>query len=138
MKNKLFIRLSIEEKRNKLRDAIRSHINDTMSLDEISHILHSIPVEVQYKIVVHNDDRTFLKAVSSAGQARVRMLLGDIAGGGAEKGLHSSYSEKSAALIHCWPIAAQKNSIHIYIPPKHNKSETEEADEKRPQPAACS
>ena len=134
MKNELFIQLSIKEKQNKLRDAIKAHTNDALGLDEITHMLCSIPVEVQYKIVVHTDNRTFLKAISSAGTARVRMLLGDITGIGTETG----HDDKSAALIHCWPIAAQGNAIHICIPKKHHKPGTEEADEKRSQSATCS
>ena len=126
MKNKKFREETSDQKREKLVKVIKRRTNNTLSQNEISEIIGKISIETQHVILVHEDVKSFDKALilrhSDKRLDRAVSIFGSFVFGHSYNGrqvmgvLHYHHEKNAAAVIFrdCGEI--RQNELHIYIP----------------------
>ena len=116
MKNELFMKLSDEAKRNKLREIIKLNVCDAVSDAELSDMMECVPLHTQYRIVVHAERPDFIKSVFDEADACVKIIYGAIPEIGLEMGFLHAQPARTAALIASTSDVRTEDELHIFIP----------------------
>lgn len=121
MTNEEFALLSLEEKRSKVREAIKFKTEDRLMEEEVQSILLLISPERQYHICVHSDPAEFSHILNVQKPWVGRTVFGQVLMGTADVAGCLFCTERSAAVILRTLDDAVARELHIYIPPHYRK-----------------
>lgn len=76
MKNKGFLLLTEQERNAKFKAALHTKTGGGLTGDEIQEILHVLPADKQYEILVYQKTDEFCRGVTRMKGARKRLILG--------------------------------------------------------------
>lgn len=128
MKNKGFLLLTEQERNAKFKAALHTKTGGGLTRDEIQEILHVLPADQQYEILVYQKTDEFCKGVTRMKGARKRLILGtDFQASRNQEG-----KLECDVQSHAVAIAVRKKSsleecsqLHILIPPQRCRKEQE-------------
>ncbi len=128
MKNKGFLLLTEQERNAKFKAALHTKTRGGLTGDEIQEILHVLPADKQYEILVYQKADEFCLGVTRMKGARKRLILGtDFQAFRSQSG-KLEYDVQSHAVA----IAVRKKSsleecsqLHILIPSERCRKEQE-------------
>lgn len=128
MKNKGFLLLTEQERNAKFKAALHTKTGGGLTGDEIQEILHVLPADRQYEILVYQKTDEFCKGVTRMKGARKRLILGT----GFQAFRSRSGKPEYDVQSHAVAIAVRKKSsleecsqLHILIPPERCRKEQE-------------
>ncbi len=128
MKNKGFLLLTEQERNAKFKVALHTKTGGRLTGDEIQEILHVLPADKQYEILVYQKADEFCLGVTRMKGARKRLILGTD---------FRTFRSRSGKLVcdvksQAVAIAVRKKSsleecsqLHILIPPERCRKEQE-------------
>lgn len=128
MTNRQFLLLTEQERNAKFKAALNTKSEGGLTGDEIQEILHALPADKQYEILVYHKPDDFSTGVARMKGARKRLILGkdfqrftSQAGKpvcGIQSGAVAIMVKKKTALEEC-------NQLHIFVPPERCRKEQE-------------
>lgn len=128
MKNKGFLLLTEQERNAKFRAALNTKSGGGLTAEEIQEILHVLPADKQYEILVYHETDEFCLGVTRMEGARKQLILGaGLQGIGNRDGkLVCGMPSRAAAIMVRKKTALEEYSqLHIFVPPERCRKEQE-------------
>lgn len=128
MKNKGFLLLTEQERNAKFKAALHTKTGGGLTGDEIQEILHVLPTDKQYEILVYQKTDEFCKGVTRMKGARKRLILGtDFQASRNQEGkLECDVQSQAVAIVVGKKSSSEECSqLHILIPPERCRKEQE-------------
>lgn len=128
MKNEGFLLLPEQERNAKFRAALNTKSGGGLTGDEIQEILHVLPSDRQYEILVYHKTNEFCLGVAQMKGARKRLILGtDFQGFRNEAGklVCDVQSQAVAIAVRKKTSLEECSQLHILIPPERCRKEQE-------------
>lgn len=128
MKNERFLLLPEKERNAKFRAALNTKSEGGLTAEEIQEILHVLPADKQYEILVYHETEEFCLGVTRMKGARKRLILGaDFQGfkNQAGKLLCDMQSKAVAIVVRKKTSLEECNQLHILIPQERCRKEKE-------------
>lgn len=128
MKNERFLLLPEKERNAKFRAALNTKSEGGLTAEEIQAILHVLPADKQYEILVYHETDEFCLGVTRMKGARKRLILGaDFQGfkNQAGKLVCDMQSKAVAIAVRKKTSLEECSQLHILIPPKRCRKEQE-------------
>lgn len=128
MKNERFLLLPEKERNAKFRAALNTKSEGGLTGDEIQKILHVLPADKQYEILVYHKTDEFCLGVARMKGARKRLILGaDFQGfrNQAGKLVCDVQSQAVAIAVRKKTSLEECSQLHILIPPERCRKEQE-------------
>lgn len=128
MKNERFLLLPEKERNAKFRAALNTKSEGGLTGDEIQEILHVLPSDRQYEILVYHKTNEFCLGVTQMKGARKRLILGtDFQGfrNQAGKLVCDVQSQAVAIAVRKKTSLEECSQLHILIPPGRCRKEQE-------------
>jgi hypothetical protein len=126
MKNKGFLLLTEQERNAKFKAALHTKTGGRLTGDEIQEILHILPADKQYEILVYHETDEFCLGVTRMKGARKRLILGtDFQGfkNQAGKLVCDMQSQAVAIAVRKKSSLEECSQLHILIPPERCRKE---------------
>lgn len=128
MKNERFLLLPEKERNAKFKAALNTKSEGGLTGDEIQEILHVLPSDRQYEILVYHKTNEFCLGVTQMKGARKRLILGtDFQGfrNQAGKLVCDVQSQAVAIAVRKKTSLEECSQLHILIPPGRCRKEQE-------------
>lgn len=128
MKNERFLLLPEKERNAKFRAALNTKSEGGLTAEEIQEILHVLPADKQYEILVYHETDEFCLGVTRMKGARKRLILGaDFQGfkNQAGKLVCDMQSKAVAIAVRKKTSLEECSQLHILIPPERCRKEQE-------------
>lgn len=128
MKNEGFLLLTEQERNAKFKAALKTKSEGGLTGDEIQEILHVLPSDRQYEILVYHKTDEFCLGVTQMKGARKRLILGtDFQGfrNQAGKLVCDVQSQAVAIAVRKKTSLEECSQLHILIPPGRCRKEQE-------------
>lgn len=128
MTNERFLLLTEQERNAKFRAALNTKSQGGLTGDEIQEILHVLPADKQYEILVYHKTDEFCLGVTQMRGARKQLVLGvDFQGfkNQAGKLVCDVQSQAVAIAVRKKTSMEECSQLHILIPPERCRKEQE-------------
>lgn len=128
MRNKGFFLLTEQERSAKIRAVLNTKSGGGLTGDEIQEILHSLPPDKQYEILIYHNPDDFCMGVTRMKGAKKRLILGtDFQGFKSRAGkLVCDMQTKAVAILVRKKTSLEECSqLHIFVPPERCRKEQE-------------
>lgn len=128
MKNERFLLLPEKERNAKFRAALNTKSEGGLTAEEVQEILHVLPADKQYEILVYHETEEFCLGVTRMKGARKRLILGaDFQGfkNQAGKLLCDMQSKAVAIVVRKKTSLEECSQLHILIPQERCRKEQE-------------
>lgn len=128
MKNERFLLLPEKERKAKFKAALNAKSEGGLTMDEIQEIIHVLPADKQYEILVYHKTDEFCLGVTQMEGAKKRLILGaDFQGfkNQAGKLVCDMQSQTVAIAVRKETSLEECSQLHIFIPPKCCRKEQE-------------
>ena len=128
MKNERFLLLPEKERNAKFRAALNTKSEGGLTAEEVQEILHALPADKQYEILVYHETEEFCLGVTRMKGARKRLILGaDFQGfkNQAGKLLCDMQSKAVAIVVRKKTSLEECSQLHILIPQERCRKEQE-------------
>lgn len=128
MTNQRFLLLTEQERNEKFKAALNTKSGGSLTGNEVQEILHALPADKQYEILVYHKPDDFCLGVTRIKGARKRLILGKDFQGfrsragklvcGMQSGAVAIMVRKKTPLEEC-------SQLHILVPPERCRKEQE-------------
>ena len=128
MTNRQFLLLTEQERNAKFKAALNTKSEGGLTGDEIQEILHALPADKQYEILVYHKPDDFSTGVARMKGARKRLILGtDFQGfkNQAGKLVCDMQSQAVAIMVRKKTALEECSQLHILVPPERCRKEQE-------------
>lgn len=128
MTNQRFLLLTEQERNAKFKAALNTKSGGSLTGNEIQEILHALPADKQYEILVYHNPDDFCLGVARTKGARKRLILGaDFQGfkNQAGKLVCDMQSGAVAIMVKKKTALEECNQLHIFVPPERCRKEQE-------------
>lgn len=128
MKNEDFLSLTDQERTAKFKAVLNTRSQGGLTGDEIQEILHVLPADKQYEILIYHKTDEFSMKIARMKGAKKRLILGDDFHGFRNKaGKLVCDVPSQAVAIAVWKKTSLEecSQLHILIPPERCRKEQE-------------
>lgn len=128
MTNERFLLLTEQERNAKFRAALNTKSRGGLTGDEIQEILHVLPADKQYEILIYHRTDEFCLGITRIKGARKRLILGaDFQGFRNQEGrlVCDVQSRAVAIAVRKKTSLEECSQLHIFIPPERCRKEQE-------------
>ncbi len=128
MTNQRFLLLTEQERNAKFKAALNSKSEGSLTEDEIQEILHALPADKQFEILIYYKPDEFCLGVIRIKGARKRLILGtDFQGfrNQAGKLVCDMQSGAVAIMVRKKTSLEEYSQLHIFVPPERCRKEQE-------------
>lgn len=128
MTNERFLLLTEQERNAKFRAALNTKSGGGLTGDEIQEILHVLPADKQYEILIYHRTDEFCLGITRIKGARKRLILGaDFQGFRNQEGRLGCdvQSQAVAIAVRKKTSLEECSQLHIFIPPERCRKEQE-------------
>lgn len=128
MTNERFLLLTEQERNAKFRAVLNTKSGGGLTGDEIQEILHVLPADKQYEILIYHRTDEFCLGITRIKGARKRLILGaDFQGFRNQEGrlVCDVQSRAVAIAVRKKTSLEECSQLHIFIPPERCRKEQE-------------